>query len=73
MRARTAGQRIEHVLAFGLTCEFSGKERHYQLTLLPAGHIFGSAMAFIEAASQTLLYTGDLAAATGDSHAAFSE
>jgi Cft2 family RNA processing exonuclease len=31
----------------------------FHLTLLPAGHILGSAMAFIEAAGESLLYTGD--------------
>ncbi len=31
----------------------------FRLTLLPAGHILGSAMAFIEADGESLLYTGD--------------
>jgi DNA ligase-1 len=31
----------------------------FRLTLLPAGHILGSAMAFIEAEGESLLYTGD--------------
>src|SRR5207249_2152395 len=31
----------------------------FALTLLPAGHIFGSAMSLIEANGETLLYTGD--------------
>lgn len=31
----------------------------FRLTLLPAGHILGSAMAFVEAAGESLLYTGD--------------
>lgn len=31
----------------------------FHLTLLPAGHILGSAMAFVEAEGESLLYTGD--------------
>lgn len=31
----------------------------FRLTLLPAGHILGSAMAFVEAEGESLLYTGD--------------
>jgi len=31
----------------------------FQLTLLPAGHILGSAMAFVEAEGESILYTGD--------------
>src|SRR5207302_4477659 len=49
------GQRREHVLAFGERREFGS----FAITLLPAGHIFGSAQAFIESAAGTLLYTGD--------------
>jgi Cft2 family RNA processing exonuclease len=60
MGARLGGKRIEHTLEFGEPCrfQFGGKEE-FQFTLLPAGHIFGSAMAFIECAGQSLLYTGD--------------
>jgi Cft2 family RNA processing exonuclease len=59
MRARLGGQRLEHTLAFGEPREFTGAELPFRITLLPAGHILGSAMAFIEAASESLLYTGD--------------
>jgi Cft2 family RNA processing exonuclease len=31
----------------------------FRLTLLPAGHILGSAMAYVEATGESLLYTGD--------------
>ena len=59
MRARLGGERIEHILTFGesRTVEWRGVE--FTLTLLPAGHIFGSAMSLLEADGQTLLYTGD--------------
>ncbi len=59
MQARLGGERLEHTPAFGETREFSGGERPFRLTLLPAGHILGSAMAFIEADGESLLYTGD--------------
>jgi DNA ligase-1 len=55
MRERIPGQRVEHELAFGETRKFSG----FSITLLPAGHIFGSAQSFIEHEAGTLLYTGD--------------
>lgn len=60
MRARVSGTREEHVLEFGR--RYSGTELGVGLsglTLLPAGHIFGSAMALLEDASGSLLYTGD--------------
>jgi Cft2 family RNA processing exonuclease len=59
MQARLKGKREQHLLAFGETREFSQGEVPFRITLLPAGHIFGSAMAYIEAAGETLLYTGD--------------
>ncbi|MBI5386320.1 MAG: MBL fold metallo-hydrolase [Verrucomicrobia bacterium] len=59
MRARIRGQRVEHTLSFGEGREFTGNQSSYRLTLLPAGHILGSAMALIEHAGHTLLYTGD--------------
>lgn len=55
MQARLPGQRLEHVLAFGEARDFGA----YRIRLLPAGHIFGSAMACISAEGETLLYTGD--------------
>jgi len=63
MRARLSGERTEHVLEFG--------QRHplrplsgtaaagAYVTLLPAGHIFGSAMSLLETPAGSLLYTGD--------------
>src|SRR5262245_28626810 len=55
MRARMPGQRLEHVLAFGERLE----RENFAVTLLPAGHIFGSAQSLIESADGSLLYTGD--------------
>ncbi len=55
MQARIGGERREHLLPFGERRAF----RDFAITLLPAGHIFGSAQAFIESAAGTLLYTGD--------------
>lgn len=61
MRARVSGEREEIVLPFGhrqfLGASIDGTAAH--LTLLPAGHIFGSAMSLVEAADESLLYTGD--------------
>jgi Cft2 family RNA processing exonuclease len=62
MRHRLGGKRAEHLLRFGQPCEFAaqpGARSAFRLTLLPAGHILGSAMAFIEVVGQSLLYTGD--------------
>lgn len=59
MQARLGGERQEHVLPFGERREFAGPHSPYAITLLPAGHIFGSAMAFVEFGGQSLLYTGD--------------
>jgi DNA ligase 1 len=55
MRARVPGQRREHVLAFGETEELRGG----RVTLLSAGHIFGSAQFHFETSAGSLLYTGD--------------
>ena len=59
MQSRLGGKRVEHLLPFGEPRMFDGGRVPYQLTLWPAGHILGSAMAFIEADGQSLLYTGD--------------
>lgn len=59
MRLRLGGERQEHVLPYGEARDFHTGEVPFRITLLPAGHILGSAMAFIEAEGQTLLYTGD--------------
>lgn len=58
-RHRLGGKRIEQLLRFGEPREFSGSKIPFRLTLLPAGHILGSAMAFVEAGGESLLYTGD--------------
>lgn len=55
MRERMPGNRTEHVLEFGVARSFED----YRITLLPAGHILGSAQSFVETDAGTLLYTGD--------------
>lgn len=55
MQARLPGKRNEHVVAFGERTTIRGLD----LTLLPAGHIFGSAQFFLETDNGSLLYTGD--------------
>jgi DNA ligase 1 len=55
MRTRMPGERTEHVVPFGETRNIRG----ISLTLLPAGHIFGSAQIWIETGAGSLLYTGD--------------
>ena len=59
LRERLGGRREERVLRFGERTEFSGPGGNFALTLLPAGHILGSAMALVEWAGGSLLYTGD--------------
>jgi DNA ligase-1 len=59
MHARLSGEWSENILDFNQPAHFEGIELPFAITLLPAGHIFGSAMAFIEAEGSTLLYTGD--------------
>jgi DNA ligase-1 len=59
MRARLPGNWQEHALKFGESTRFQKGGKPYDLTLLPAGHIFGSAMALVEVENRTLLYTGD--------------
>lgn len=59
MRHRLGGKRTEHILRFGETLECRTDRTPFRLTLLPAGHILGSAMSFVEAAGESLLYTGD--------------
>jgi DNA ligase 1 len=65
MRARMAGEWKEHVLPFQSPWQFSGGESPCEITLLPAGHIFGSAMSWIDAGGETLLYTGDFKLRSG--------
>lgn len=55
MRERMGGERIEHLIPYGESREFA----EFRATLLPAGHIFGSAQIHIESDQGTLLYTGD--------------
>ena len=55
MQMRLPGRRIEHVLPFNETRPI----RAVDVTLLPAGHIFGSAQLFISSPEGALLYTGD--------------
>jgi DNA ligase 1 len=59
MQARLPGARIENVLPYGRAVPFDGPASRFEITLLPAGHIFGSSMVLIAASGATLLYTGD--------------
>ncbi len=59
MQARLPGERREHVLRFKESQNFSAGSDPFSITLLPAGHIFGSAMALVEAHGDKVLYTGD--------------
>jgi len=59
MQARLGGSRSEIILPYGEAREFSHAGNKFQVTLLPAGHIFGSAMVLVEAGGESLLYTGD--------------
>src|SRR5216110_2083996 len=63
LQSRLPGHRIEHVLPFG------GERTMYGVgvTLLPAGHIFGSAQCFLSIGDETLLYTGDFKLRPGKS------
>jgi DNA ligase 1 len=59
LRARLRADWQEHVLPFGKPFTFAGAGSSCRITLLPAGHVFGSSMALIEAEGESLLYTGD--------------
>jgi DNA ligase 1 len=63
MMARLPGNRVEHQLEFRVPFQF----RNAQLTLYPAGHIYGSAQAHILFQDQSLLYTGDFKLRKGKS------
>lgn len=65
MQARIPGVRHEHIMQFGETRQFEGPHSSYQLTMVPAGHIFGSAMALVQADNSSLLYTGDFKLRSG--------
>jgi DNA ligase-1 len=55
MRARLTAGGEEHLLDFGQRARF----RDFDITLLSAGHILGSAQALVESEHGSLLYTGD--------------
>ena len=63
MRARLAGKRKEIILPFGQEKDLRGM----QVTLFPAGHIFGSAQFFLRTENDSLLYTGDFKLRRGQS------
>src|SRR5437867_1848583 len=63
LQSRLPGHRIEHVLPFGGERTVHGVD----VTLLPAGHIFGSAQCFLSLGDETLLYTGDFKLRPGKS------
>lgn len=59
MRSRLPGKRQEHRLKWRSPQTFSDGPVPWTISLLPAGHILGSAMALIQAGGESLLYTGD--------------
>ena len=61
MRERMPGKRTEIIAGFGEAREFAGG----RATLLPAGHILGSAQLFFESDAGSLLYSGDFKLAQG--------
>ena len=63
VRARLAGDRKEIILPFGQPMKVRGLD----ITLFPAGHIFGSAQFFLRAENGSLLYTGDFKLRPGKS------
>jgi DNA ligase-1 len=64
MAARLPGKRIEHALPFHSRFQF----RDASITLLPAGHILGSAQIYVEnGEGASLLYTGDFKLRPGKS------
>jgi DNA ligase 1 len=63
MTARLPGTRIEHPLDFRAPFSF----REAQITLYPAGHIYGSAQFYLEMENRSLLYTGDFKLRNGKS------
>ncbi|MBV9488696.1 MAG: ATP-dependent DNA ligase [Verrucomicrobia bacterium] len=63
MAARLPGNRLEHRHPFRRPFTFRGAE----LTLYPAGHIFGSAQLHIRLNDSSLLYTGDFKLRAGRS------
>jgi len=65
MQARLPGARLERILQFHQQTAFEQEGAEYSITLLPAGHIFGSAMALIRSGTESLLYTGDFKLRSG--------
>ncbi|MBV8586468.1 MAG: DNA ligase, partial [Verrucomicrobia bacterium] len=63
MAARLPGARIEHALEFSQPLAFRGAT----LSLLPAGHIYGSAQLYLQNEHGSLLYTGDFKLRHGQS------
>ncbi len=63
MQARLPGQRTEIILPFKQSRAIRGME----ITLFPAGHIFGSAQFFLRTEDDSLLYTGDFKLRRGQS------
>jgi DNA ligase-1 len=63
MTARLPGRRVEHPLDFRVPFSFRGA----QLTLYPAGHIYGSAQLHVAVDDRSLLYTGDFKLRNGKS------
>jgi DNA ligase 1 len=59
MQARTPGKRLEHILDYRQPLALEGGAHPATITLYPAGHILGSAMALVQADGESLLYTGD--------------
>ena len=56
MRARLGSSgKVQHVLKYGEQRDFGS----FRATLLPAGHVLGSAQILIEQGGERLLYTGD--------------
>src|ERR1043166_7364681 len=63
MQARLPAKRIEHALPLGQKrCVHD-----VDVTLVPAGHIFGSAQLFLDTERESLLYTGDFKLRRGKS------
>ncbi len=61
MRERMPGERVEHLLEYGQRATIRGLD----ITLIPAGHILGSAQIFLETKRGSLLYTGDFKLRSG--------
>lgn len=59
MKERSRVKAVEKKLDFFKKTEFTYHGNKYYITLFPAGHILGSAMALIEVSGVSILYTGD--------------